>query len=160
VVLRYAGIARDHDPALCSKALDHDLALCGIALDHESMLCGIDFALCGIALNHEPTLCGIAQDLDPALCDIVRDHDSALYRIVRGQNGITVERFAIHRTVNELPTRKMHASQNIFLGYIEIVYISTHIGIRIRLRRWPSAGDSYAASPKSSGSTVGMRGGR
>jgi hypothetical protein len=33
------------------------------------------------------------------------------------------------RTVNELPTRKMHASQIIFLGYIEIVYISTHIGI-------------------------------
>jgi hypothetical protein len=40
-----------------------------------------------------------------------------------------VKRSTIHRMVNELPTRKMHASQKIFLGYIEIVYISTHIGI-------------------------------
>jgi hypothetical protein len=33
------------------------------------------------------------------------------------------------QTVNELPTRIMHASQ-IYFVYIEIVYISTHIGIK------------------------------
>jgi hypothetical protein len=51
------------------------------------------------------------------------------YRIFTTLNRMCVERSTIHRTVNELPTRKMHASQIIFLGYIEIVYISTHIGI-------------------------------
>jgi hypothetical protein len=44
--------------------------------------------------------------------------------------------------------------------YIEIVYISTHIGMESVSSDGFSAVDSYAASPKSSGSTVGMRGGR
>jgi hypothetical protein len=41
----------------------------------------------------------------------------------------SVKRSTIHETVNELPTRKMHVSRDIFLDYIEIVYICTHIGI-------------------------------
>jgi hypothetical protein len=41
VVPRYAGIAQDHDPALCDLALDHDPALCGIARDHDPALRGI-----------------------------------------------------------------------------------------------------------------------
>jgi hypothetical protein len=47
---------------------------------------------------------------------------------LRVWDSIIVGRPAIHRTVNELPTRIMHASQ-IYFVYIEIVYISTHIGI-------------------------------
>jgi hypothetical protein len=64
VVPHYAGIAQDHDPALCGKARD--------------LFCinfYVDPVLCSTALNHDPALCGIAQDHDPALCRIAQDQN-------------------------------------------------------------------------------------
>jgi hypothetical protein len=55
VVPLYAGIAQNHDPALCGIAMDHDPGLCGIALEHDP-------GLYGIARIHDPTLCGIERD--------------------------------------------------------------------------------------------------
>jgi hypothetical protein len=70
VVPHYAGIARDHDSALCGIALDHDPALCGIARVFFVKNLYVDQALCCTELDHDPALCGIAQDLDTALYDI------------------------------------------------------------------------------------------